>query len=581
MSVSSEGRLLHVRSLNYCAWNHRFTYIGARILAESIHPDIIDTWSNEYIARKAQTTRRQVYWKYSLFKEVDSNGKPDYRKCVIGSPTTQLTEVWLLKRLSQERVFAQHPSVYSYFWSRQHSTHIFPYYFKGYMEREHRIAEAASEMADARVVVLDLKKFYPSVDVDKMRLRFAQRIERSGLSPLERNTAVQCVEELTSIKNEKGLPIGPPLSHALANVFLEEFDKTLRAKFDERYFRYVDDVALVVPMADVKSAQSFFERVARDEGLEVNWGKLDILTGEEWADRVRHREHARENSFGQVVSDLRRYLAHNTEDFDRVRRLFQAEEFLLPFSRLRSVASSSGPFRRFLKNLWSQSGGFFGQSIPRPPVLLERARHLRVELERRLRRAVERPLPSGGMTRRWAIQDIRYLLNRSLYLLPSKAREEVLNLLPDCVELEPSRAVLTALVTGDASELTKYPGPTVSSFCELWKESTTERPTFNWSSEPAKEERDGASVLALCGLSTPPKEWTNQLREQSSQVMVNLSSGQRPTRRTFDDFSYIDEMESLFLKPGIDVNRMLSTRFDDGEDVVLPTLGLGGDHYFS
>jgi hypothetical protein len=185
------------------------------------------------------------------------------------------------------------------------------------------------------------------------------------------------------------------------------------------------------------------------------------------------------------------------------------------------------------------------------------------------------------MTRRWAIQDIRYLLNRSLYLLPSKAREEVLNLLPDCVELEPSRAVLTALVTGDASELTKYPGPTVSSFCELWKESTTERPTFNWSCEPAKEERDGASVLALCGLSTPPKEWTNQLREQSSQVMVNLSSGQRPTRRTFDDFSYIDEMESLFLKPGIDVNRMLSTRFDDGEDVVLPTLGLGGDHYFS
>ena len=63
--------------------------------------------------------------------------------------------------------------------------------------------------------------------------------------------------------------------------------------------------------------------------------------------------------------------------------------------------------------------------------------------------------------------------------------------------------------------------------------------------------------------------------------MVNLSAGQRPTRRTFDDFSYIDEMESLFLRPGIDVNRMLTTRFDVGEDVVLPTLGLGGDHYFS
>jgi hypothetical protein len=581
VSVSSEGRRLHIRSLNYLSRDHLFTYIGARILSESLHPDIIDTWSSEYIARKAQTARRQVYWKYSLFKDVDARGKPEYRRCVIGSPTTQLTEVWLLKRLSRDEVFALHPNVYSYFWGHEDSTHIFRYYFNGYMEREHRIAEAASEIPNARVVVLDLRKFYPSVDVDRVRRRFAQRIQRSGLSPLERNTAIQCVEELTSIKNEKGLPVGPPLSHALANVYLEDFDHLLADEFRDRYFRYVDDVALVVPTSGVESAKSIFERVTLGEGLEVNWGKLDVLTGEEWANRVRHREQARENSFGQLVSDLRRYLAHNTEDFDRVRGMFQAEEFVLPFSRLRSVAFSSNPFRRFLKSLWSQHGGWFGRSIPRPHALLERARLLRVELERRLRRALERSLPSGGMTRRWAIQDIRYLLNRSLYLLPVRARGEVLNLLPDCPELAPSRAVLKALVMGDASELTRYPGPTVSSFCELWRESTMDRPTFAWSSGPTKEERDGASVLALCGLCTPPEEWTNQLKEQSSRVMVNLSARLRPARRTFDDFSYIDEMESLFLRPGIDVDRMLSTRFDDGEDVVLPTLSLGSDHYLT
>jgi hypothetical protein len=581
MSDSSQGRLLHVRSLNYLAWQHQLTYVGARILAESIHPDIIGTWSFEYIARKAQTKRRQVYWKYSLFKDVDSKGERDYRRCIIGSPTSQLTEVWLLKRLSQESVFATHPNVYSYFWSHPKSTHVFRYYFKGYMEREHRIAQTASEMTDARVVVLDLRRFYPSVDVGRMRDRFSQRIERSGLNPLERNTAIQCVEELTSIKNEKGLPVGPPLSHALANVFLEDFDRVLSDEFNGRYFRYVDDVALVVPVADVESANITFERVARDEGLEVNSGKRDILTGQEWADRVRHREHARENSVGQLVSDVRRYLAHNAEDFERVRGMFQAEEFILPFWRLRSVAISSSPFRRFLKSLWSREGGFFGQSIPRPPVLLDRAKQLRREVETRLRRTLDRPLPPGGMRRRWAIQDIRYLLNRSLYLLPAKAREDILSLLPDCPELAPSRAVLKALVTGDASELTKYPGPTVSSFCELWKEFTTERPSCSWSSKPTKEERDGAGVLALCGLCTPPEAWTNQLRERSSRVMVGLSAGQRPTRRTFDDFSYIDEMETLFLKPGIDVNRILSTRFDDGEDVVLPTLSLGGNQYFS
>jgi hypothetical protein len=55
--------------------------------------------------------------------------------------------------------------------------------------------------------------------------------------------------------------------------------------------------------------------------------------------------------------------------------------------------------------------------------------------------------------------------------------------------------------------------------------------------------------------------------------MVNLSAGIRPTRRSFDDFSCIDEMESLFLKPGININRMLTSHFDDGEDIVLPTRG--------
>jgi hypothetical protein len=574
--TSTESRLLHIRSLNNLSRDHPFSYIGARILAESLHPDIIESWSNEYVARKAQTARRQVYWKHSIFKGFDPNGRPEYRKCVIGSPTTHLTEVWLLKRLSQEEVFAQHPNVYSYFWSRDESTHVFRYYFKGHMEREHAIAAAAGEMSNSRVIVLDLRKFYPSVDVATLRSRFAKRIEGSGLSPFERETAIRCVEELTSIKHEVGLPVGPPLSHILANVFLEAFDKILSEEFRGCYFRYVDDIAIIVPSSAVESAKRLFERVADGEGLRVNSDKTDILTGKRWAARVMHRQHARQDEFFLFVSDLRRYLAHNVEDFERVRDLFRAEEFHLPFSRLRSVASSSGTFRRFLKRLWSRSGGLFGDNIPRPPEFLERARYLRGKFETRLRQATAQSLPSSSMERRWTVQDIRYFLNRSLYLLPVRARGEILDLIPDCLELRPSKAVLSALVTGDASELTKYPGPTVSSFCELWTETTSELPTFVWSNDPLKEERDAASTLALCGLCVPPVEWINQLKEQSSQVMVKLSARQRPARRTFDDFSYIDEMESLFLKPGVDIDRLLCTRFDDGEDVILPTLSLGG-----
>jgi hypothetical protein len=460
-TISSNGRLLHIRSLNQLSRDHQFTYIGARVLAESIHPDVIDTWSSEYIARKGLTARRQVYWKYSIFKGFDSDGQVEYRKCVIGSPTTNLTEAWLLNRLSQEEVFAQHPSVYSYYWSDAASSHLFRYYFKGYMEREHDIAKAASAMSDSCVIVLDLKRFYPSVNVASVRHRFARRVERSGMNSFEKDAAIRCVEELTSIKNEVGLPIGPPLSHMLANVFLEEFDNILTNNFPGCYFRYVDDVALVVPRHHRESAQRFFEEVADKEGLKVNFDKVDIMTGPEWTARVGRRPKAGEDSFGQLLSDVRRYLAHNTDDFDRVRTMFKSEGFALPFSRLQSVASSSKSFRQFLEGVWSRSGGLFGRSIPRPPILLERAKRLRRSYEKHLLESVVQPLPASGMHRRWAIQDIRYHLNRSLYLHPTGRRHEILEMIPDCLELRPTRTVLEALVSGDATEMTKYPGPTV------------------------------------------------------------------------------------------------------------------------
>jgi hypothetical protein len=40
-------------------------------------------------------------------------------------------------------------------------------------------------------------------------------------------------------------------------------------------------------------------------------------------------------------------------------------------------------------------------------------------------------------------------------------------------------------------------------------------------------------------------------------------------------------MESLFLKPGIDIARLLTTRYDNGEDIFLPTLSLSGTQYMS
>jgi hypothetical protein len=573
-------RLLHLRTLNHLSRDHQFTYIGARILAESLHPDLLETWTKEYLSHKALTSRRQVYWKYSLYKGLNHKGSPDYRKCVIGSPTTHLTETWVLALLSQQPAFQKHPCVYSYAWPSNKSSHLFQYYLKGYRKRERDIAAAAAELNNSKILVLDIKRFYPTIDVALARSRFKETLDKTSLESSERDSALQCVEELTSIKNEDGLPTGPPLSHVLANVFLQHLDFKLSSRYKHNYFRYVDDIAIVVPKNEVDAAQQFFESVAEEEGLEVNLDKTDIQSGEEWTQRVNSQPGKNTDSFSQLVHDIRTYLAHNPDDFDQLRNLFRSNDFVLPFSRLRSVASYS-PFRRLVRNFWSRHGSWFGHSTLQPARLLERALQLRREFKNRVSRLHDKPFPDNGMARRWAIQDFRFVINRYLYLISSDEQNSLLRLIPECPELQPTRVVLQALTSGDISEVVRYPGPTVSAFCQLWTESTEELPKISWSSHPSRAERDGASVLALHGLCHPPSEWISRLDLESSQIMVKLSARESPKRRTFDDFSYIDEMESLFLSPRVDFSRFLSTRFDDGEDIVLPALSLGGSDYMS
>lgn len=580
MSESIWPPKLHVRSLNYLFRSHSPTYVGARLLAESLHPSHMGEWTNSYILRKCQTNRRQVYWKHSVFKGLNSEGDHEYRKCVIGSPTTQLAEVWLLERLSREKNFAIPNFVYSYGLSTPQSSHIYDYFYRGYRNREDAIAESASRLSDAQIVVFDLRRFYPSINVWRLRGRFEARIADTTLSGEERDTAIQCVHELTDIKNESGLPVGPPLSHALANIFLTDFDAVLSTAFPGRYFRYVDDVAIITSATEVQAVKEFFEKTAGAEGLQIHDGKFDAIPGDAWQDHLHRRETNGANEFNLLLSDIRRFLAHNPHDYESLKSAFRSEGFSLPFARLKSVATGSSRFRRFLGRMhaWTR-----GENIPRPAALIQRARdvrrHMAVMLERSL--TVDLDDSSKGIQRRWHVQHLRNLLNRALYLTPEDGRSLLLSGMPNLHELLPTRAVLEALVTDDASSLLKYPGPTTTAFCELWLETKHHQPTIDWSSAPAKEERDSAGVMALYGLCSPPDRWIDKFAEESSRAMVRLMSRKQPTRRGFADFSYIDELESLFLRTGIEFDRILSTRFDEGEDIVLPALDLGAQHYLS
>ena len=78
----------------------------------------------------------------------------------------------------------------------------------------------------------DIKKYYPSIDNEIMKLKVRKKIGDERL--------LKVLDEI--IDSAEGLPIGNYLSQYLANVYLNDFDHWLKeVKKVKYYFRYADD----------------------------------------------------------------------------------------------------------------------------------------------------------------------------------------------------------------------------------------------------------------------------------------------------------------------------------------------------
>ncbi len=83
---------------------------------------------------------------------------------------------------------------------------------------------------------LDIKKFYPSVDNDILKMLLRRKFKDSRL--------LSVLDEV--IDSAKGLPIGNYLSQYLANFYLTYFDHWLKEKAGVKYyFRYCDDMVIL------------------------------------------------------------------------------------------------------------------------------------------------------------------------------------------------------------------------------------------------------------------------------------------------------------------------------------------------
>ena len=122
------------------------------------------------------------------------------------------------------------------------------------------------------VVDIDLEKFFDRVNHDVLMGRLAKRIEDPRvLRAIRLYLSAGVMVDGVRVVRDDGTPQGGPLSPLLANVYLDEVDKSLEAR-GHAFVRYADDLRVLV-----KSKRAG-ERVMR--GLVEQFGKLRLKVNE-------------------------------------------------------------------------------------------------------------------------------------------------------------------------------------------------------------------------------------------------------------------------------------------------------------
>ena len=108
---------------------------------------------------------------------------------------------------------------------------------KGIHDASKKLKKSLNDVGGTKYCLkLDIKKFYPSVNHDVLKLLIRRKIKDNDLLWL--------LDEI--IDSADGLPIGNYLSQYFANFYLTYFDHWIKEeKYVKHYFRYADDIVIL------------------------------------------------------------------------------------------------------------------------------------------------------------------------------------------------------------------------------------------------------------------------------------------------------------------------------------------------
>ncbi len=568
---------LAVRALNHWRNYSIPTYLGLRILLLQVPKSESSNFLTEYLLNKLPLRKSGRYRHFLRFKGFLPSGDTEYRDMYAASPSTALAEAYALSILSQVSTLQNKSCVYSNLWPTSKTAgRDFTYFYSGYSDRNARISELLKQNKNYFVVANDIKSFYPKID-QQIALKILSKHVDSIKDVKYRDFVVNTCHQLLDCK-DKGIPIGPALSHVLANLVLEPVDNEMYSLLKGRYFRYVDDILMVLEEEEVSTMQKKLENILDKQEFELNPDKKDKISASDWLDNTYNPEEKfMSQQYDKFSNRIRLYLWNEPSKKFALADSFKEEGMAMPIQRF-AIDAIYGRYHRYMKycinmdtkNMYrmliadlkhENINTIMSDASYLSNQFYEIASRIRIELNN-----------SHQLIKKLQTQRLRYFLNRLIYLTPYVEYKKLLDITPDIVEFHEYRSVINSLITNSVDELIKIPGPAISTFASAFQELALGKIELKTAQIDYRTMLDSLATLTAFGIFEPPGDWIEKL-EPKHKEYIDFCMFTPLSSRVLRDFSYEDELRALQINADNTLRQQLmATRFSDDEGINLDAL---------
>ena len=556
---------LAIKAINQYRKRDIISYLGLRyyLMNSSARRN---RWINEVSTELTQHKPTPAYFKTSHFKKTDENGNVIPRTIYIPAPNEALAEVALITECSKQSAFQSKNYVFSYqFASENDLSGVFKYYFEGFKERHKAIVSACRRQQCATVLCTDIKKFYPSIPYKVAISSWKRAANSSSLSPSFKSLGYCLLEKhlAQSQKDNSGkcLLTGPIFSHLIANLALTEIDEKMWKITNGKYWRYVDDIAMLGSNDELESWRATLKKLFEELELELHTGDKDYsVTSCEWLTSENDFNNDTSQPWMRLIGDIKKFLLANPHKHKELTDTFSKLNINLPIihyseeiyekAYLQKIKDRFAAYRWSWKNVKALSIN----------TILDSITETRTFYHNQITSALSEYSIANEFEKKRLIPKIRYAAGRLTLVAPTDLLLKLAEELYAVKELFLLSEIMRAVASRDVSRIILLGTNATQAAAQLLK--TSNLPVTFSTEKLSYVARTSLAILKMNGI-----QFSNDF--SSNEYIYTFATGENIQSLMNSEDPFIREISSLHGVQDSLHDQMLNTAFDRDEELAI------------